>query len=45
MKDRRKPPTPPRSRIGDAPLDEIYAEKMERIARALDHKFNHGARG
>jgi hypothetical protein len=33
------------NRLGDLPLDEIHAEKMQRIARRLDHIFNGNKRG
>lgn len=33
------------NRLGDMPLDAIHAEKMQRIARRLDHIFNGNKRG
>jgi hypothetical protein len=36
----RKPP-----RLGDAPIEPEYIEKMNDVARALDHVFNGEARG
>ncbi|MEY9428115.1 hypothetical protein ABH975_003430 [Bradyrhizobium ottawaense] len=49
-KSRRSDHVPPTdggklNRFGDMPLDEIHAEKMQRIARRLDHIFNGNKRG
>ncbi|MHC2537004.1 hypothetical protein [Bradyrhizobium diazoefficiens] len=43
----RVPPTDGRklNPLGDMPLDEIHAEKLQRIARRLDHIFNGNKRG
>jgi hypothetical protein len=35
----------PNQRLGDAPLEAEYAEKMEAIARAIDELFNGDAKG
>jgi hypothetical protein len=31
--------------LGDAPIEQEYREKMQRLAQAIDHIFNEGARG
>lgn len=36
---------PPEGRLGDAPVEENYADKMTAIVRALDETFNGDKRG
>ena len=32
-------------RLGDAPIEAVYVEKMNRLARAIDELFNDKAKG